>query len=127
MDDPLNEVNLAVALQYGTAQGILPLQSFIKDFSAKVYQPAYSDFATLVQTGCTDGWSRVVMTLCNPGELFITEEWSYPSALASAQPNNVKPVAIAMDLEGMRADDLYKTLAEWNEEERGAKRYALAS
>lgn len=122
VSDPTKEVNLAVALQYGTAQGILPLQKFIKEFSGKVYQPAYEDFATLIHTGNTDGWSRAVLTLCNPGEVFITEEWTYPSAVASSQPYGVTPVPIAMDAEGMRADDLYKTLAEWNEEERGAKR-----
>ncbi|EKM59753.1 uncharacterized protein PHACADRAFT_250454 [Phanerochaete carnosa HHB-10118-sp] len=120
--DPVNEVNLAVALQYGTAQGIVPLQKFIKEFVTRVYQPAYSDFATLVHTGNTDGWARAVLTLCNPGEMYITEEWSYPSAMFASQPYNVRPTPIAMDAEGMRADDLYKTLDEWNEEERGAKR-----
>lgn len=123
--DPANEVNLAVALQYGTAQGILPLQKFLKEFSAKVYQPGYADFTTLVHTGNTDGWSRAVLTLCNPGEMFITEEWTYPSAVYASKPYNVTPVPIAMDSEGMRADDLYKTLAEWDEVARGAPRYAF--
>lgn len=87
-----------------------------------MYQPNYADFATLVHTGNTDGWSRAVLTLCNPGELFLTEEWTYPSAVASSRPYGVNPVPIAMDSEGMRADDLYKTLSEWDEVTRGAKR-----
>ncbi|PSR73704.1 hypothetical protein PHLCEN_2v10623 [Hermanssonia centrifuga] len=117
-----DDINLAVALQYGTAQGIVQLQKFLKEFVAKVYQPAYADFATLVQTGNTDGWSRTVQTLCNPGEIFLTEEWTYPSALYSSLPYNIKPVAVAMDSEGMRADALRKVLSEWDEEARGAKR-----
>jgi aromatic amino acid aminotransferase I / 2-aminoadipate transaminase len=125
--DPLNEVNLAVALQYGTAQGIIPLQKFLKEFAAKVYQPNYADFTTLINTGNTDGWSRAVLTLCNPGEMFITEEWTYPSAVASSSPYNISPVPIAMDAEGMRADDLYKTLSEWDEVTRGAKRYVYTA
>lgn len=122
--DPMNDINLAVALQYGTAQGILPLQKFLKEFSSKIYQPGYSDFTTLVHTGNTDGWARVVLTLCNPGEMMLTEEWTYPSAVATCQPYGISPVPIAMDSEGMRADDLYKTLAEWDESVRGAPRYA---
>lgn len=120
-----DEINLAVALQYGTAQGIPQLQKFIKEFTAKVYQPAYKDWANLVQTGNTDAWSRAFQTLCNPGELFLTEEWTYPSALASALPFNVKPVSVAMDKEGLRGDDLRKVLSEWDEVARGAKRYCI--
>ena len=121
-NNPVEEVNLATALQYGTAQGIIPLQKFIKDFTARVFQPAYADFTTLIHTGNTDGWSRAVLTLCNPGEVFITEEWTYPSALYSSKPFGVNPTPIAMDSEGMRADDLRKTLAEWDETARGAPR-----
>lgn len=68
--------NLAVALQYGesrdyaylasasliqtdpvtgTATGLVPLQKFIQEFVTKVYQPAYSDFTTIVHVGNTDG------------------------------------------------------------------------
>ncbi len=49
------DINLAIALQYGTAQGLVPLQKFMKEFSTKVYQPAYENFATLVHAGNTDG------------------------------------------------------------------------
>ena len=63
-----------------------------------------------------------MQTLCNPGEMFLTEEWTYPSALASAQPYGVMPVPVKIDGEGMRADDLRKVLSVWDEKERGAKR-----
>ena len=51
------EVSLAVALQYGTAEGILALQKFVHEFTEKVYQPNYADWTTLVHTGNTDGWA----------------------------------------------------------------------
>ncbi|KAI0685029.1 pyridoxal phosphate-dependent transferase [Cytidiella melzeri] len=122
VSNPMEEVNLATALQYGTAQGILPMQKFLKEFAGKVYQPGYANWTTLIHTGNTDAWSRAVLTLCNPGDFFLTEEWTYPSALSSSAPYNILPVAIAMDSEGMRADDLRKTLAEWDETARGARR-----
>lgn len=67
-------------------------------------------------------WSRVVQTLCNPGEIILTEEWTYPSALAASSPIKVKAAPVAVDGQGMRSDDLRKVLAEWDESARGAKR-----
>ncbi|EJD01652.1 PLP-dependent transferase [Fomitiporia mediterranea MF3/22] len=119
---PSEEISLDVALQYGTAQGLIPLQNFMREFTKRVYRPQYADFTTLVHAGNTDGWGKAMQTLCNPGEKFLTEEWTYPSALASARPYGVMPVAIKIDNEGMRSDDLRKVLEEWDEEARGAKR-----
>lgn len=118
------DVNLAVALQYGTATGIPQLQKFIKDFVDKVYQPAYSDYSILVQTGNTDGWSRVMQTIMNPGEGFLTEEWTYPSAVSASKPFGMHPVPVAMDKDGMSSIDLRKVLSEWDETVRGCRRYA---
>ena len=66
---------------------------------------------------------KAMSTFLNPGELFITEEWTYPSALATAQPLGVSPVPVAMDGEGMRSDALKELLAGWDENKMGAKRY----
>ena len=90
-----DDINLAVSLQYGTAQGIVQLQKFMREFVAKVYQPGYSDCTTLIDTGNTDGWSRVIQTLCNLGEVCLTEEWTYPSAITSPNPFNVSRSTVA--------------------------------
>lgn len=66
----------------GPATGDAHLAKAIREFSANVYQPAYSDWTTLVSVGNTEGWARVVQTLFNPGEGFLVSEWTYPSALA---------------------------------------------
>jgi hypothetical protein len=59
----------------------------------------------------------------NPGEGFLTEEWTYPSAVASAMPYNIHAVSVPIDALGMRPQDLRKILAEWDEEARGMKRW----
>lgn len=119
---PQDSVSLEIALQYGTAQGLVPLQNFIRTFTSRIYKPQYSDVAILIHAGNTDGFGRAIQTLCNPGEMFLTEEWTYPSALASAKPHGVNPVSVKIDGEGMRSDDLRKVLSEWNESLRGAPR-----
>ena len=70
-------------------------------------------------------WAKVLGMLCNPGEMYLAEEWTYPSAKATAKPQGVNPVPIQMDGEGMRSDHLRKVLSEWSEVERGAPRYFL--
>ena len=120
-----DQLNLAVALQYGQATGLPQLQAFVREFVAKVYDPGYSDWTCLADTGNTDGLSRAFLTLLNPGDLFLTEEWTYPSALESAHPIGCKPFPVGMDGEGMRADDLRRILAQWDEEVQGARRCVL--
>lgn len=65
----------------------------------------------------------MLLTLANPGEMFIVEDWTYPSAMAVAQPYGISPVGVPMDGQGMRSDELRKLLAGWDEAARGAKRY----
>lgn len=123
-----NGLNLSIALQYGPATGLVPLQQFLQNFSATVYKPTYTDFTTLVHTGNTDGWGRVVLTLLNPhrgewkdGDKILAEEWTYPSALASAKPLGVGVVPVGMDSEGMSVESLREILEGWDVEKDGKK------
>lgn len=108
------DINLATSLQYGQASAQSQLQDFLKRFISEVYRPAFADWTVLIDTGNTDGWSRAVLTLCNPGEGVLCEEWTYPSAMASMIPFNIKPVAVAMDGLGMKSDDLENLLSQWD-------------
>ena len=50
-----DDINLAVALQYGAGMGSVQLRKIIKAFVERVYQPAYEDYEILMNTGNTDG------------------------------------------------------------------------
>lgn len=65
-----------------------------------------------------------MQTLMNPGDCFLTEEWTYPSMLASSKPYGMFAIPVAMDKDGMSSTDLRKVLSEWDEKARGCKRYA---
>ncbi|KAG0709595.1 pyridoxal phosphate-dependent transferase [Suillus ampliporus] len=108
------DINLATSLQYSAAVAQGQLQVFLKHFISEVYQPAFEDWTVLVDTGNTDGWARAVATLCNPGEGVLCEEWTYPSAMASMMPANIKPVPVAMDGLGMKSDALEDLLSQWD-------------
>ncbi|GAA5984700.1 hypothetical protein JCM5350_007921 [Sporobolomyces pararoseus] len=108
------KIQLSTALQYGTAQGLPALHQFIDEFVTKVYDPGYSDFKTVINAGSTDAWSKIVTTLCEPGDGVLCEEWTYPSALAAAWPNGMKPVALPMDGAGLTVSGMEQLLSSWD-------------
>ncbi|KAJ7047399.1 pyridoxal phosphate-dependent transferase [Mycena alexandri] len=116
------DINLATALQYGMSAGLPQLQKIVKEFSDKVYSPAYENYTCLLHAGNTDAWNKVVITLCNPGEGVLVSKWTYPSAMATMQPFNIKPVPVEIDGQGMRSDALRTLLTEWDEAARGMPR-----
>ncbi|KIM77125.1 hypothetical protein PILCRDRAFT_627766 [Piloderma croceum F 1598] len=112
------DFNLTTALQYGPVTGLPQLIEFQTNLSAKVFQPAYDNFTTLIHTGNTDGWNRCVMALLNKGEGILVGEWTYPAALATATPLGVSPVPITIDGQGIRSDHLRQVLSGWDENAR---------
>ncbi|KAH7879766.1 pyridoxal phosphate-dependent transferase [Lentinula edodes] len=116
------DLDLENGLQYGLATGQPKLNEVIREFVGKVFQPAYKNWTTLVHTGNTDAWFKTVQTILNPGEGLIVSEWTYPSAMASAQPFGIIPVPVGMDSEGMSSISLRETLSEWDESARGMPR-----
>jgi aromatic amino acid aminotransferase I len=116
------DLNLETALQYGLSGGLPQLQKIVKEYSDKVYDPAYENYTTLLHAGNTDAWSKVVTTLCNSGEGVLVSKWTYPSAMASMQPYGIKPVPVDIDAQGMRSDALRTLLSEWDAEARGMPR-----
>ena len=83
----------------------------------------YSPFPWTVNQESDPRWSRVATTFANPGDWILAEEWTYPSALASARPWGIKFAPVAVDGEGLSVVDLRRVLAEWDEAERGGKRF----
>lgn len=63
-----------------------------------------------------------MQTLMNPGERFLTEEWTYPSVVAASAPYGMRAVPVAMDKDGMSPSALRKVLTEWDSATQG-KRY----
>ncbi len=71
------------------ATGQPKLTEIIREFVEKVFLPAYGNWTTLIHTGNTDGWTKVVSTILNPGDGLIVSEWTYPSAIAVR--SNISP------------------------------------
>lgn len=66
-------------------------------------------------------WSRISKLLLNPGDTLLVEEWTYPSAIASARPIDARWKAVPMDGRGMRPDALRAILTGWSTERDGPR------
>ena len=116
-------IDLAKSLQYMTTRGLPQLSAICMEISSRIHQPRYANFTTLAHVGNTDGWAKVVITLCNPNEGILCDEWTYPSALAEMQPYGVSAIPVQMDDQGMCSSALRELLASWDEATRGMTRY----
>ncbi|CAE6427770.1 unnamed protein product [Rhizoctonia solani] len=120
--DGPSAIQLSTALQYSMVAGLPAFVDFVRNFTLQAFQPAYSDFKVLANSGNTDGWTKACALLCQPGEFILTEDWTYPGALLSAWPSGVRPYPVPMDKLGMIPDDLECILAEWKEDGHEGKR-----
>ncbi|KAH8893456.1 aromatic aminotransferase Aro8 [Thozetella sp. PMI_491] len=118
----LPEVDLPQWFQYGNAAGNTALRKWCFDFTKEIYQPAYSNLETLCHGGNTNAWSKVVDLLLEEGDYILCEEFVYPMFQALWMPKGNLGAPISLDSEGMRADMLEKTLAQWESQHPGARR-----
>ncbi|KAK5151161.1 hypothetical protein LTR04_006665 [Oleoguttula sp. CCFEE 6159] len=114
--DPLRKIDLASALQYGTAQGYPPLYYFIRQFTRENLHPnvPYAGGPEIILTvGSTDGFSKALQALSNEWseekdwirerEGLLVEEFAYMNAVQAARPRGLNIVPVAIDDEGMKA------------------------
>ncbi|KAI9884186.1 MAG: hypothetical protein M1823_004025 [Watsoniomyces obsoletus] len=130
-NDLLKKIDIASALQYGTAQGYPPLASFIRRFTRDHLHPnvPYESGPEIILTcGNTDGFAKSLDLLSDvwseekdwirerPG--MLVEEFAYMNAIQAAAPRGLQIVPITMDYVGMCSDGpggLRDILSNWDE------------
>ncbi|KAF9071873.1 pyridoxal phosphate-dependent transferase [Rhodocollybia butyracea] len=113
---------LKSALTYSPNAGLAPLKKWIHDWSGHANKPAlYCGLDTLITTGATDGWTRVVRAFLNPGEGFLADDYN---ALTQAGAF-ARPVSIPTDVHGIKPAELEHLLATWEENDHGFPRPRL--
>lgn len=114
--DLTQKIDLATALQYGTAQGYPPLLSFLKQFATKNMHPnvPYAGGADITLTvGSTDGFSKCVLSFITPWsegdpienkQGLLAEEYAFGNSLNCAAPRGVTITGVKVDSQGMLAN-----------------------
>lgn len=116
--------DLSIALNYGQAAGSAQMIRWITEHVELVHNPPYADWDTCLTTGSTDGLYQALRMLCdkNRGDSWMTEEYSYATALETAIPLGIRTVGIKMDSEGLIPEAMDKILTNWDASRMGARK-----
>lgn len=128
--DAARKIDLATALQYGTAQGYPPLLSFIAQFTRENLHPnvPYAGGPDVVLTvGSTDGFSKTLEMFVDPWNPerddvadrpgLLCETFVYGNILTQSIPKGVQIVPVKADGGGMVATgpgSLEDVLTNWD-------------
>ncbi|KAK5111433.1 hypothetical protein LTR62_004885 [Meristemomyces frigidus] len=112
--NPVQKIDLATALQYGTAQGYPPLYYFLRQFTQQNMHPncPYRGGPEIILTcGNTDGFSKVLQAFVNEWseekdwvrdrEHILVEKFAYMNAISAATARGMGVVDVELDDEGM--------------------------
>jgi DNA-binding transcriptional MocR family regulator len=115
--NPIRKVDLATALQYGTAQGYPPLYYFIRQFTQQNLHPncPYKGGPEVILScGNTDGWAKTLQVFVNDWseekdwirdkDGLLVERFCYMNAVTGAGPRGMNIVPVEIDDEGMVAE-----------------------
>jgi len=97
-------------MNYGPqlAVGTDGLREWAREFVDKFHAPpgGWKGRDVLLTSGNTDGMTKAVMLLSDPGDYVIADEVTYPGITASALPLGRRVLGVRMDADGMVPDAL---------------------
>jgi 2-aminoadipate transaminase len=101
----------ARALQYGPTEGLSVVKKCIRQVMAAEGMEIDAD-ELLVTTGGQQVIDLVCKTLIDPGDVIVCEAPTYPGAVPTFGAYEAEVVQVQMDRDGMRIDELRRTLDE---------------
>src|SRR5437764_3921924 len=101
----------ARALQYGPTEGLSAVKQCVRQVMAAEGIEIDPD-EVLVTTGGPQVIDLVCKTLIDPGDVIVCEAPTYPGAVPTFGAYEAEVVQVSMDRDGMRIDELRRTLEE---------------
>ncbi|KAK7679706.1 hypothetical protein QCA50_017205 [Cerrena zonata] len=108
-----NEIELSRSLQYGFTEGQPEVVGFLKEHTDMIHKVPYEDWDVMATVGNTQSWDATLRTFVTRGDAILVEEFSFSSALETANAQGVITVPVPMDAEGILPDALDKQLDQW--------------
>ncbi|GAA3305295.1 PLP-dependent aminotransferase family protein [Dactylosporangium vinaceum] len=97
-------------LQYGPEQGMPSLLQTLAAFLTRHYGHPVDPATLLITNGASHGLDLVLARCTRPGDTVVVESPSYFFGLDVLRQRGVRPVAVPVDGDGMRVDDLERVL-----------------
>ncbi|QPG74754.1 hypothetical protein FOA43_002087 [Brettanomyces nanus] len=108
------DIPLARSLQYGYTSGQPELLDFVKKHTEIIHHPPYEEWDAITSIGNTEAWDSTLRTFCNAGDTVLFEEYTFPSAVETANALSVSFAPVHMDSYGIVPEELEKLMANWD-------------
>ncbi|KAH8593951.1 pyridoxal phosphate-dependent transferase [Bisporella sp. PMI_857] len=116
------EYDLSIALNYCGGSGQAELVRFVTKHTEIVSNPPYFDWQCALSIGTTSVTEQAFRMFCERGDYILCEEYTFSSAVDTADPLGIKVAGIAMDQEGLLPQSLDEILSNWDVQIRGARK-----
>ncbi|RCK54530.1 Aromatic/aminoadipate aminotransferase 1 [Candida viswanathii] len=112
-DNVPDQIELARALQYGSTEGSVEFILFVKEHVEMIHKVPYEDWDTIASVGNTESWDSTLRTFCSKGDSILVEEYSFSSALETANGQGINTVPVTMDEFGLIPEKLDELMSRW--------------
>ena len=118
--------DLSIALNYGLGMGSPQLLRFVTEHTEIVNDPPYADWHCALSVGNTNALEQAYRMLCEKGDYILSEEYTFASAVETANPLGLNFLGVKMDDQGLLPEALDDLLSNWDAEARkGRKPFVL--
>ncbi|KAF1811359.1 PLP-dependent transferase [Eremomyces bilateralis CBS 781.70] len=114
--------DLSTALNYGQGSGAAQLLRWIVEHTQLVHDPPYRDWACTMSIGSTSALDMTLRMFTTKGEKILSEDYTFASAVQTAEPMGVGVVGVKMDAEGLLPGHMAEILGGWDAVKMGAPR-----
>jgi aromatic amino acid aminotransferase I len=114
--------DISTAFNYGQGTGSAQMLRWVTEHTELVHRPPYADWACNLSIGSTSAFDMSMRMFTVRGDVILTEEYTYPTAIETAAPMGVKMIGMPMDAKGMLPDALERVLTDWDPAKRDGAR-----
>lgn len=116
--------DISTAFNYAQGTGSAQLLRFVTEHTELVHNPPYADWRTTLSIGSTSALDMALRMFTHRGDILLSEEYTFATAVETAAPLGVRVVGVPMDAEGLVPAALDALLSAWDDA-RGRKPFLL--
>ncbi|KAH9879362.1 hypothetical protein J1614_002801 [Plenodomus biglobosus] len=114
--------DIATAFNYGQGAGSAQLLRWVTEHTELVHSPPYQDWRCTMTIGSTSATDMALRMFTKPGDIILSEEYTFSAFVETARPMGVRVCGIPIDAEGLIPGDMDHILTNWDLVARGAKK-----
>lgn len=114
--------DISTAFNYGQGAGSAQLLRWMTEHIELVHSPPYEDWKCTMTIGSTSALDMALRMLTRPGDIMLSEEYTFSAFVETARPMGVRVCGVPLDSEGLLPDGLDHIMSTWDVNARGARK-----